>query len=101
MTDAPVFLIINAIPNPKKMKQVQAYLSQVMPVLVSAGGKPVGRYMVTNQVIGDGGPKMMALLEYADEKSITDMLNGQAFLELAELRQEAFLQLNVMVSSPM
>jgi uncharacterized protein (DUF1330 family) len=101
MTDATVFLIINAIPNPEKMEQVQSYLSQVMPVLVSGGGKPVGRYRVTNQVIGEDGPKMMALIEYSDEKSITAMIDSEAFTALADLRKDAFLQLNLMVSSPM
>ncbi len=52
MTDTSAFLIINAIPNPEKMEQVQSYLSQIMPVLVSGGGKPLGRYRVTNQVVG-------------------------------------------------
>jgi hypothetical protein len=40
MTDTPAFLIITAIPNPEKMKAVQSYLSQIMPVLVAGGGKP-------------------------------------------------------------
>jgi len=101
MTDTPAFLIITAIPNPEKMEAVQSYLSQIMPVLVAGGGKPVGRYRVTNQVIGEGGPKMMALLEYLDEKSITDMVDGEAFTALADLREQAFLHLNLMVSSPM
>jgi uncharacterized protein (DUF1330 family) len=101
MTDTPAFLIITAIPNPEKMEAVQSYLSQIMPVLVAGGGKPVGRYRVTNQVIGEGGPNMMALLECSDEKSITDMVDGEAFTALADLREQAFLQLNLMVSSPM
>ena len=101
MTDAPAFLIITAIPNPEKMEVVQAYLSQIMPVLMAGGGKPVGRYRITNQIVGECGPKMMALLEYSDEKSITDLIEGAAFTALADLREEAFLQLNLMVSSPM
>ncbi|MFT5865505.1 MAG: hypothetical protein ACI82I_001239 [Gammaproteobacteria bacterium] len=101
MTDAPVFLIITSIPNPEKMEAVQAYLSQVMPVLMAAGGKPVGRYRVTNQIVGGNGPKMVALLEYPDEKSITDMIAGDAFTALAGLREDAFLELNLMVSSQM
>ena len=43
----------------------------------------------------------MALLEYSDEKGITDMVDGEAFTALADLREQAFLQLNLMVSSPM
>lgn len=101
MTDSSVFLIINAIPNPEKMQQVQAYLSQIMPVLVASGGRPIGRYQITQQIVGEGGPKMMALLEYPNEKSITEMINGQAFSDLSELRSEAFLQLNIMISSQM
>jgi uncharacterized protein (DUF1330 family) len=101
MPDAPTFLIITAIPNPDKMESVQAYLSQVMPVLMAAGGKPVGRYRVTRQIVGEGGPKMMALLEYPNEQSITDLVDAEAFIALADLRNEAFSQLDLMVSSPM
>ena len=101
MTDTSVFLIITAIPNPEKMQEVQSYLSQIMPVLVSGGGKPIGRYRVTNQVLGEDGPKMMALLEFPHENNITDMINGDDFAALADLRNDAFLQLNLMVSSPM
>jgi uncharacterized protein (DUF1330 family) len=101
MSDTPAFLIITAIPNPDKMEVVQAYLSKIMPVLMAGGGKPVGRYRVTNQIVGEGGPEMMALLEFSDEKSIADMVEGEAFTALADLREEAFLQLNLMVSSPM
>jgi uncharacterized protein (DUF1330 family) len=101
MTVSPAFLIITAIPNPEKMEAVQAYLSQIMPVLVAGGGKPVGRFGVTNQLIGEGGPKMVALLEYLDEKSITNMIEGEAFAALASIREDAFLQLNIMIGSPM
>jgi uncharacterized protein (DUF1330 family) len=101
MNDTPVFLIINSIPNPEKMESVQAYLSQIMPVLMAGGGKPVGRYRVTSQVVGEGGPKMVALLEFPNEQSITDMINGDSFTALAPLRDEAFLQLSLMVSSSM
>ena len=101
MTNSPVFLIITATPNAEKMPAVQAYLSQIMPVMMAAGGKPVGRYRVTNQLIGEGGPKMMALLEYPDETSVADMINGDAFAALADLRKEAFAKLDLMVSLPM
>ena len=101
MTETTTFLIITAIPNPDKMESVQAYLSQIMPVLMAGGGQPVGRYRVTNQLIGEDGPKMMTLLEYPDEKSITNLVDGEAFASLAALREEAFLQINLMVSSPM
>ena len=83
------------------METVQAYLSQIMPVLLAGGGKPVGRYRITNQIFGEGGPKLMALLECSNEARITDMIAGEGFTVLAGLREEAFLQLNLMVSSPM
>jgi uncharacterized protein (DUF1330 family) len=101
MADTPVFLIINAVPNPQKLEQVQAYLSQIMPVLVSGGGKPVGRYKITSQPVGDDGPKLVALLEYPDEQSIADLIAGQAFGALNDLREEAFSKLSLMVGSAM
>ena len=44
MSDAPAYLVITATPNPEKLEQLQSYVKQIMPVLKSGGGKPVGRY---------------------------------------------------------
>jgi uncharacterized protein (DUF1330 family) len=51
--------------------------------------------------MGEGGPKMMALLEFPDEMSVTNMIGGDAFAALADLRKEAFAKIDLMVSLPM
>ena len=44
MTEEKVFLVISSIPNPDYMEGFQLYLSKIMPIIMSNGGKIVGRY---------------------------------------------------------
>lgn len=98
MSDAPAFLVITSTPNPDKMEELQSYLKQVMPVLMSGGGKPVGRYRVTEQVAGHGGPKTIAIMEYPSAQAIRDLISGDGFNALNALRAEVFLSLDLMIS---
>jgi uncharacterized protein (DUF1330 family) len=101
MSDAPAFLVITSTPNPEKMDELQSYLHQAMPVLMSGGGKPVGRYKVTEQVAGQDGPKTVAILEYPSAQAIRDVISGDDFNALNALRAEVFLRLDLMISEAM
>jgi uncharacterized protein (DUF1330 family) len=101
MSDIPAFLVITSTPNPEKMNELQSYLHQVMPVLMSGGGKPVGRYKVTEQVVGQDGPKTVAVLEYPSAQAIKDVISGDGFNALNALRAEVFLRLDLMICEAM
>jgi uncharacterized protein (DUF1330 family) len=101
MSDTPAYLVITSTPNPEKMDELQSYLHQIMPVLMFGGGKPVGRYKVTEQVAGQDGPKTVAILEYPSSQAIKDMISGDGFNALNALRAEVFLRLDLMISEAM
>ncbi len=50
-----------------------------MPILMAGGGKLVGRYKITEQLVGDDGPKLMAILEYPNAHAVNDLIDGEAF----------------------
>lgn len=98
MSDRPAFLVITSTPNPAKMEQLQSYLKQIMPVLLSGGGKPVGRYKVIEQLVGTDGPKSVAVLEYPSAQAINDVVDSDGFVALNELRSEVFERVDLMIA---
>lgn len=101
MTDVKSYLVINAIPYAEKAGQVMNYLSQIMPIFAANGGRPVGRYRTVDQLIGDGGPTQMAVFEFASDTTVKDMLAGEDFKSLSDLRDEIFERLDLMLCAPL
>ena len=44
-------LIVTAVPNPREMESVQAYLKGVLPIFVGAGGQLVKRLKVKRSAV--------------------------------------------------
>ncbi len=101
MPDSKAYLLISSIPKPGKEQQLHSYLSQAMPLAMAAGGTPVGRYVATKQLMGKGGPTLVAIVEFSEAKAITDMIASSAFVALGELRDEVFEQLDLVICKEM
>jgi len=101
MSDTKTFLLINAIPNPEKMAGLQQYLQGIMPIFMSHGGVPVGRFKTVEQLVGEGGIKMTAIIAFPNADAIKEVVASEAFKALAPLRSEVFNQLDLMVCESM
>jgi len=99
MSDPAVYLVVTSIPNPGKEAQVQKYVSQVTPLMVRAGGEPVGRYMVTEQLGGEDGPKSIAVMKFPDAEAIKAAFSTDEFKALADLRDDALSRVDQMICS--
>jgi hypothetical protein len=53
---------------------------------------------VTEQVSGTDGPRNVAILEYPRAQAIKDVVTGNGFDALNDLRAEVFLRLDLMIS---
>ncbi len=101
MTEEKAFLVINAVPNPENMAGFQMYMSKIMPILENAGGKTLGRYRTVEQVVGEGGPRVTGIVEFSSSEVIKNMIAGEEFNSLAQLRGEAFARLDLMICQAM
>ena len=101
MDDNRSFLVINAIVNKQNMAQLQEYLGGVMQIFGKNGGKPVGRYKTVEQLIGTESPEMMAIIEFSDAEVISDMIEGEEFIALSDMRSKVFSKLNMMICGAM
>lgn len=101
MEDSKTFLVITAIVNKQNIAEVPEYLGGVMKIFGQNGGKPVGRYKTINSLIGEDSPEMMAIIEFDNPETIENMVKGEAFNALAELRARVFSKLNMIISQNM
>ena len=97
MSDPTAYLVVTSMPIPGKTEQMQSYVSQVTPLLIKAGGEPVARYAVTEQLGGEGGPKTIGAIKFASAEAIRDALSTDEFKALAGLRDEAFSRVDQMI----
>lgn len=97
MPENTAFLVINTIPNPENMEGFRLYLSKIIPIFQQYGGKIVGRYKTVEQVMGKDGPKASAIVAFSSAKIVKEMLAGEAFNSLNQLRKEAYHKVDLML----
>ena len=97
MAEEKTFLLINTIPNSENTEAFQLYISRIIPIFQSYGGKAVGRYKTLEQVMGDSGIKASAIFEFPSAGSIKEMIAGEEFNSLNELRKKAYKKVDLMI----
>lgn len=96
------YLIVNAIPNTGDISSFQSYLSQIIGIFIKFGGTNMQRFKTTEQVMGQGGIKAIAVVEFPDAQSIRDMIASEDFHSLDELRKKAFArEVDLMIGETM
>ncbi|GEM_PF-1420955 len=101
MEDTKALLVINAIVNKQNAAELQDYLGSVMQIFGKNGGKPIGRYKTVEPLTGEDFPEMIAIIEFADLDVIKNMVNGNEFTALSDMRTRVFSKLNMMVCESM
>lgn len=86
------FLVINAIPNTDDMPSFKLYLSQIIGIFTKFGGNGMQRWKTTEQVMGQGGIKAIAVFEFPSAQSVKNMLASEEFNALNHLRKKAYKQ---------
>lgn len=92
MSENKTFLIVNAIPNTDDMVSFQSYISQIIGIFTKFGGNGMQRWKISEQVMGQGGIKAIAVFEFPAAQSIKDMISSEEFNALNELRKKAYKQ---------
>ncbi len=101
MADTKSYLVISAIAKAGMQEKLHSYLSQAMPLAMAAGGKPTGRFMATQQLVGVDGPNIIATLEFANDQAIIGMVESAEFVALSGLRNEVFERLDMIICKAM
>jgi len=97
MSDTAVYLVVTSIPKPDKEAQIQEYVSRITPLLIGAGGEPIGRYRTIEQLGGEGGPKAVSSMKFANADAIKAAFATDEFKALGALRDDAFSRVDQMI----
>ena len=92
MSDTKTFLVINAIPNMDDMQSFQSYLSQIVGIFKQFGGSNFQRFKTVEQIMGQGGIKATAIVEFPGSNAIHKMYASREFNDLNDLRKKAYKQ---------
>ena len=90
-------LVISAIVNKENAAELKEYLGSVMQIFGKNGGKVAGRYQTVDKLMGTESPEMLAIIEFPDAGTIKEMVSGEDFLALADMRARVFSKLNMMI----
>jgi len=90
-------LVINALVSKEHKHELQGYLSQMMQIFKDNGGKPVGRYKTIEKIKGSQAPEMIAIISFENAETLKNMLEGDQYKSLSELRERVFSDLNIVL----
>ena len=88
--EQPVFLMVEATPNPDQKEALQAYLSQAPVVTKVHGGVPVATYNVETAMDDGETPAVFAVISFPSRGAIQALFNDPAYKALIPERDRGF-----------
>ena len=95
----PVFLHIEATPNPNEIDALQSYLSQAPKIVREHAGIPIATYDVVQALDGADGPAVFVVISFPDKDAIDNLFADPAYKLIVPLRDRAFSHLRFYVTS--
>ena len=92
-------LIVNAVVNPGEREALAYYQQEATPMFVAAGGKPVGKFKISESLIGEADLHMAVVMEFPNDEAIKGVFDSEAYQELIPYREKAFKELNVYIGN--
>ena len=93
-------LVVTAVPNPNEMESVQAYLQNVMPLLLGAGGKLVKR-LKAGKLINGKPSGMVLVMDFDSDEAITALFESDEYASLIPMRDKGFTEMNILLTHEM
>ena len=91
-------LIVTGTPAVDQDEARGRYLQGVLPILITAGGKPVKRLRVTNTITGENGTAIALVMDFENAEAITDVFASDDYQALVADRDKAFSKLEILVT---
>lgn len=73
------------------------YLEATGPLLEAAGARIVQRFVLNEAVVGDRPAQSVIIVDYPDRAAVDQVFSSQAYKDIIEVRDKAFLEYHVTV----
>jgi uncharacterized protein (DUF1330 family) len=94
-----VQLIIMGTRRPDSDDDYAAYGSVAVPIMVAAGGTFTGQYGRIDDLVGDDGPQVVGIMEFADEAAVRAAFKSPEYEAVVPHRDKAFERFNVILAA--
>lgn len=95
----PVFLMVEATPNPDNREALSTYLSQVPSITREYGGIPIASYDVERVLDNDDKAASFAVLSFPSRQHIDALFDDPSYQALIPERDQGFSHLRYYVVS--
>lgn len=84
--------------NPAGKEQAAEYSEGVKPLLGQFGGKPVGRYPISAQLVGEHAANVLLQVAFPAITDVMTFLDSPEYKALIPLREAGFTSMQIYVS---
>ncbi|GMT49910.1 MAG: hypothetical protein IEMM0008_1449 [bacterium] len=91
-------LIATGLVNPNEMEAFEYYTSHAAVLLKGAGGQAIGRYKVTQNLVGEEPLSAVLVMEFPDDPSITRVFESEEYKKLIPFRDKAFKKIDIYIA---
>jgi len=95
----PVFLHIEATPNPNEMAALQSYQSQVPHLIQAHGGIPIAIYDVEQALDDADSPAIFVVVSFPTRNAIDNFFADSAYQAIVPVRDRGFSHLRFFITS--
>lgn len=95
-----VILIIMATINPAEKEAADRYVKAVNAMAVEAGGKPLYRFPIAEQFLGETKVQLAASVEFPNQAAFDAVFKSKAYDALVPDREKGFAYLNAYIARP-
>jgi len=95
----PVFLHIEATPNPNEKEALQSYLSQAPRLIQAHGGVPIATYDVERALDDANSPAVFVVVSFPSREAIDNFFTDRAYQAIVPLRDLGFSHLRFFITS--
>lgn len=97
ITSQKSLMIVNAVLNPDQKAAFTYYSEESAHLFEKAGGHLVGKYKISESLIGDTKLELVAIVEFPNSEIIKDFLDSEDYKTLLPFRDVAFYELDVFI----
>lgn len=93
------FMIVNAILNPIEKEAFAFYSENSAPLFKKAGGTPVGKFKITQNLVGNTNLQILVIMEFPSDQAIKNVFASEEYKKLLPYRDKAFSELEVYIGN--
>ncbi|MFL1896369.1 DUF1330 domain-containing protein [Aquimarina sp. 2-A2] len=93
-----VILIIVATINPNEKEALNYYLKQMNILYEQVGAQSIGKYIVSESLIGTDSPNLVSIIEFRNKEALEKVFKSEKYKTLKPYREKAFLQVEAHLS---